>query len=425
MTITSPFRQSTESCLAGYRVLDLTDEKGYLCGKVLADLGADVIKVEVPDGSLGRPEAASPGAGRRRDGDLFWTAFSSNKRCITLDIHSEKGKELLKRLTETASFLIESFRPGYLEALGLSYETLKQLNSKLIFVAITPFGQSGPYSKFEASDMDVMAMSGLVYGAGEPDGPPVGFSAPFAYLYGSLEAAVGAMIAHHYRQRTGKGQYVDVSTQESCASLLMNFIPQWDLKRTIITRGGCRIRWRSTLSNGLQVVYPCKDGHIVFQVFGGKLGAPGNKRLVEWMDSEEMAPQSLKEIEWEAFDYEKVSDRLMEEITEPLRNFFIKHTKSELFDGFLSRGIMGYPVSSVEDVAQSTQLKSRGFWQQAPGRRDGATHLYPGPFARMSRTPITMRRAAPEIGEHNHEIYIDELGVKPEELELLRHDHVV
>ncbi|MEK7215930.1 MAG: CoA transferase, partial [Chloroflexota bacterium] len=202
------------SLLAGFRVLDLTTEPGHLCGRVLGDMGADVIKLEPPGGDSARRHgpfyADVPGPER----SLRWLAFNANKRSAVLDLNDPDDHAAFLALVAHADFVIESFAPGYLEGLGLSYGRLQQVNPRIIMTSITPFGQTGPYAGLAASDLTLQAMGGGVYVTGDPDRPPLQIPLPVAHYQACAEAAGATMLAHYHRQRSGAGQHVDVSMQE-------------------------------------------------------------------------------------------------------------------------------------------------------------------------------------------------------------------
>ncbi|HEX7475461.1 MAG TPA: CoA transferase, partial [Dehalococcoidales bacterium] len=195
------------------RVLDLTDKNGFLCGKILADLGADVIKIEKPGGDQDRSMGPFYHHCLDPEKSLHWFAYNANKRGITLKIDSKDGQQILKRLASKADFIVESFAPGYLDELGLGYSDLCTINPRIVFTSITPFGQTGPYKDFKASDLEVMAMSGLMYITGRPDEAPLRISFPQSFLLAAAHAAAASMVAYFHRESTGCGQHVDVSAQ--------------------------------------------------------------------------------------------------------------------------------------------------------------------------------------------------------------------
>src|SRR5216684_2195321 len=205
------------SMLSPYRVLDLTTERGLLCGQMLADMGADVIKIEPPGGSSGRQIGPFYKDQPHPNRSLYWWAYNRNKRSITLDIERDEGRDLFRRLVERADFLIESHSPGYLSERDLGFADLARLNPSLIYVSITPFGQDGPKATYADSDLIIMAAGGPLILAGDADRPPVRLCVPQAYLHASADAAVAALAAHHERMRSGLGQYVDVAAVQSVA----------------------------------------------------------------------------------------------------------------------------------------------------------------------------------------------------------------
>ena len=234
--------------LEGYRALDLTDEKGFLCGKILAELGVDVIKVEKPGGDRSRSIGPYWHDQAEPDKSLYWFAYNSSKRGITLDLESEAGRQIFRDLVRTADFVIESFDPGFMDELGLGYSELCKIKKDLILTSITSFGQQGPYRGYQALDLIIMGMAGELFLTGDSDRRPVNISLPQACLHAGADAAVGSMIAHHHRRRTGEGQRVDISLQQSTAWFLAQTIPHWEIDKLILGRVGTfRTSSRGTL----------------------------------------------------------------------------------------------------------------------------------------------------------------------------------
>ena len=413
----------SEAALEGFRALDLTDYNGFLCGRMLGDLGVDVIKVEPPGGEPSRRIGPFYKGILDPEKSLYWFAYNANKRGITLNIETADGQEIFKRLVKTAHFVIESFPVGYMDKLGLGYSSLSQINPGIILTSITPFGQTGPYSSYKASDIVVMAMSGLMYLCGDPDRPPNRISFPQANLFAAADAAACTLIAHYYRQTTGEGQWVDSAMQQATFPTTMNAPPYWELNKVILKRVG---PLRTGLSSGVvqRQIWPCKGGYVSFPVYGGVLGASTNRSLTEWLDSEGMADDFLRGIDWDNFDMGQVTQEDWDHTSNLLMSFFQSHTVQELYEEALKRNIMIYPVSTPKDLAENVQLKAREYWFPVEHPELGETILYPGASVKASLTPIQIRRRAPLIGEHNHEIY-KELGLSEEELTLLKQGAVI
>jgi len=409
--------------LSPYKALDLTDEKGYFCGKILGDLGADVIKVEPPGGDLGRRIGAFYHDIPHPEKSLFWFAYNNNKRGITLNLENADGKEIFKRLIERADFVIESYRPGYMDELGLGYQVLSKINPRIIMTSITPFGQDGPYSNYKAPDIVIMAMGGSMYVSGNPDRPPIRLSIPQSYMHGGAEAAAASLIAHYYREETGEGQWIDVSMQQCIVWTLMDVTLHWDLAKKIRQRAG-QFMYRPATGTYQRYIWPCKDGYIAFIIYGGER-APDQRRMVEWMDEEGMAPDFLKEMDWGTFDYHKATQAETDRLAEPISKFFLSHTKEELYVQAINRNLMLYPVHSPKDILENPQLEARNFWVELEHPDLGASIKYPGAFVKASETPLVMRRRAPLIGEYNEEVFVKELGFSSQELSLLKQGGVI
>lgn len=409
--------EQVEGMLSPYRVLDLTDEKGLLCGKLLGDLGADVIKIERPGGDPARNIGPFYHDEPDPEKSLFWFAYNTSKRGITLNIETADGREIFKKLVKTADFVIESFPPGYMDKLELGYTTLEGLDPGIIMVSITPFGQTGPYKDYKAPGIVAWAMSVHMYPTGDGDRPPVQISHhPQAYFNAATEAAVGAMMALYQRQMTGEGQQVDVSIHEVLAHSAWGLISRWDMDRIIKVRGGESARL---------FMWPCKDDIVIFQLYSGMTAERRYSELVKWMDREGMAPDFLKELDWDTFNMrDPTTGGIVNRVTESIGKFLMTHTKAELFEA-INLGINIYPVSNIKDIVESTQLAARQFWMDIEHSELGTTITYPGAFTKSSEAPPIISRRAPFIGEHNREVYESELGLTNEELMILKQANVI
>ncbi|MFC2016562.1 CaiB/BaiF CoA transferase family protein [Chloroflexota bacterium] len=410
--------------LERYRCLDLCDEKGFFAGKLLGDMGADVIKVERPSGDPSRMigpfyrKKAHPGR------SLSWLASNVNKRGISLNIETPEGQDIFRRLVSTSDMVIESFPPGYLDQLSLGYNNLKQINPKIILTSITPFGQNEPYKDYKASDLVLMSMGGITWLTGNSDRPPVNVGGPpQAFLFAGTYAVIATLIALYCKETSGEGQHVDVSIQQCLIPVTINTIPHWTLNANLVKRAGNR---RTGLTSGAtqRQTWQCKDGYVTLTIYGGARGVKTNRPLVLWMAEEKMAPDYLKEKDWASFDLAKTTAEDWEAIEKPVAEFFSKHTRAELFKGALQRGLMLFPVYELNDLLSDTQLKAREFWVDVSHPELGSiTHS--GAFAKCSETPVKIRRTAPTIGEHNLEIYRDEMGISKEQLLSLKQSNVI
>jgi len=411
----------TGSVLGPYRVLDLADEKGLLCGKILGDLGADVIKIEKPGGD----EARKLGPFYHDDPDpeksLFWLAVNTSKRGITLDIEKPEGRGIFKQLVKTADFVIETFSPGYLDNLGLGYADLEKINPGVILVSITPFGQTGPYKHWKTADIVAWAMGGDMAPWGDVDRPPLHFSHHSqAYLHAGADGVQGALTALYYRWVTGEGQQIDVSIQESVVQCLEHITGMWDIRQVIQKRGGGGMMQSNHRTTQ---IWPCKDGWVSWSHGGNSVLSP-SLPLIKWMEEEGVTSDFLKKFDWERPDFIQISQEEMDQIEEPTARFFMERTKAELLEGAVKYRIMLYPVSTTPDLLESVQLKSRDFWQNVEHPELGVILTYPGAFAATSEAKPRISRRAPDIGEHNGEIY-GELGITEERLAELKRVGVI
>ena len=398
--------------LGGYRVLDLAGEGAAFAGRILADLGADVVKVEPPSGDPARTLGPFWHDEPHREKSLFWSPYNAGKRSVTLDLEREDGRALLRPLVGAADFLVESFKPGYLDGLGLGYKALSRLNPRLIMASMSPFGSEGPYAQYEGSDLVGMAMGGFMYTHGDSDRPPVSFSHPQAYLHGGAEAAAACMLAHSWRERTGQGQHVDVSIQEAVIWTLQNAAWFWDLQRVNLKRSGA-VRRRA---DGVMVrtIWPCKEGHIMFPL-GSQYAA-----MARWMDEEGVLEPRFKGRDFSMLDTQHSSQAELSELVPSFTRFFKTKTAWEMYEGAVKRRIMLMPVSSIADVVGYRQLKERQAFVEVEHPDLGAVVTYPGTFIRTTAASPRLCGRPPRLGEHSEAIYVGELGLSRGEMGALK-----
>jgi crotonobetainyl-CoA:carnitine CoA-transferase CaiB-like acyl-CoA transferase len=386
--------------LTPYRVLDLTDGRAELGPLTLAALGAEVIKVEPPGGSPSRRDA--PLDARLPDGfaSLRFHAFNRGKRSVILDLDKPDGRARFLDLVAGADFLFESADPGSMTARGLGFEVLRGVNPQLVYVAITPFGQDGPYAGHVATDLTLAAMGGMMALNGEPDRRPVRITVPQCWYHGAVEAAVGALVAHERRLRSGEGQHVDVSVQASVFWTGLNAMNAYAVQGADIERNGTILQL-GTLTTPL--VYPCADGEVTLIGSG-----PTAACLLQWMLADgTVTPEWVMAEDWTTYEVRLLSGQplahSLDEVQDRIRVFCAKHRKADLFERALAGGATIAPVQTIADVLAFPHFEARGYWQRYP-LQGGCEVRMPGPFARLSHTPLQLGGRAPAPGEHTEEI---------------------
>jgi benzylsuccinate CoA-transferase BbsE subunit len=417
-----------EGLLTGYRVLDLTDDKGDFCGKVLGDFGADVIKVEPPGGSCARSIGPFYKDTPHPERSLFWFAFNTSKRGITLDLKQPDGREIFKRLVKAAHFVVESGAPGYMRDLGLGYAELAGIKPDIILTSITPFGQTGPYSGYQATDLVGLAMGGLMSVLGEQDRPARTSATPQACLQAGLQAAMASVMAHYHRQVSGEGQHVDVSMQEAVVLTVPIVAETYEfMKINVGATGPYYFTARPQPLGPLYIRYllPCQDGHVLLMASGGHPGYVRSTRsFIAWA-SEEGYCQDILDIDlvnWNVMTFpQETQDRLVRSLTE----FLMTKTKAELFRAALEKGIWMAPCNTTADISRDAHLEARGFWEEVDHPELGRELTYAGAPLKTSSDSWRIRCRAPLIGEHNAEIYAGELGLTPDELAVLKSHNVI
>ena len=419
----------TNRFLSPYTVLDLTDEKGFFAGKMLGDLGADVIKIEKPGGDYSRSIGPFYRDKASSEKSLFWFAFNANKRGITLNLETKEGAEIFKRLVSMADVVIESGGPGYLDKLGLGYQVLSKVNPRIIVTSISLFGQKGPYKKYKGNDLVAGALSGHLRLCGDPDRAPTRVSfIPLTYGYTSEESAIGTLCALYHQELTGEGQQVDVSIQESMILILWTAQQCWELNRWNPSRQGGFLKSPGSREL-IKLVWKCKDGYVLFMPLGSTAGTAFMVELSKWIESEGMGDASFHKIDWwSAFDTSRSTveqQELKEGALSCFARFFETRTKQELYQGAVERNIQLYPVNTVEDLLSNAQLASREFWNKLLYPELGDSIVHPGAFAKFRDAPLKLGCRAPLIGEHNEEVYMGRLGFSQAQLVVLKESGII
>jgi len=393
----SPASASTRGPLAAYRILDLCDLKGALGPKLLAEYGADVIRVEPPGGHPMRN--LPPFAGKTPDPERGLVHLYRNlgKRGITLNIESPSGREILERLIATADVLYESFDPGYLASLDLAWPRLRALNPRLVHVSITEYGEEGPRAGWKGSPITSFAMSGAMQVAGWPDRPPCDAPHPMAYDSAVAYANVAVMMALWSRHTSNEGQHIEVSVQEAGIGGLY----PWAVPTYTYGGMGAAIPPLATRGGVVSTLFACRDGYVRMTItmerhWAALLAALGN-------------PQELSNPEWQEQSFRIANTDLLHELIE-------QHTRLYDMEEFLTHAQQyGVPLAAVRTPSgfmADPNTRVRGFWVEVDHPVAGRAE-YPGVALRMSRSETAIQRLAPRIGEHNAEVFA-ELGLDPE-----------
>ncbi len=404
--MTTPTTAPDEPLLNGIRVIDLATPRAEYAGRVLADLGAEVIKVEPPGGAAARH--MPPFDGRKPGRSLYWAAVGFGKRSVVLDIeHDATARERLHALLATADMLIESCDPGVMASLGLGFEDLGERYPRLIYVSVTPYGQDGPWAARPATELTLEAAGGLLGMQGDGDRPPLPVGYPQAAFHAGVQAAADAIVALCERDRSGLGQHLDLSTQEVMVWTLMNasgYPPNTGGDPP--GSGEARLGWESAASR----ILGCADGFVIFGIAPAGLGLRHATHYLEWMQDEGALD------DWPEPDLEQwakgvaagaAADMLgavaaLKPVAARICDFLATKPKKELFAEAVARDIMLAPLYSMTEIAADPHLRARDFWIDVEGER------YPGPFAKFSGTPLRLDRPAPALGQDQH--LLDDLG---------------
>ncbi|MGI8552892.1 MAG: CaiB/BaiF CoA transferase family protein [Dehalococcoidia bacterium] len=399
--------------LGGVRVLDLTGEFGSLATRILASLGADVIRIEPRGGHPERRRGPFVGGIPHPERSLVWFQFNAGKRGVTLDLEMADGGEVFRRLVSTAELLIESQPVGRLAGLGLGYEALRSIRPDLVQLSLSPFGQEGPYAHYLASDLIGMAMGGLQYLCGDRDRPPVRPTVEQAYAQAGIQGAVAALIGFWRQQQTGLGAWIDFSMQEGMIWTLANNSLLNRANGSITRRAG---GGRAGGTQGNRLIYRAADGSIGFM-----RRPESHIALQRWFDDLGIDPgvdvaalQGMPTYGEGAPPPESVA-----RIEQALEHFFAQHPKRELVREAQARNLIAAEVVTPRDLVKSDHLEARGFFVEVDAPEYGGAIQAPGAPYISENMPWHSARP-PRLGEHNLAIYEGELGYSREELVMLK-----
>ncbi len=397
------------AALSGLRILDLSNYRGQFCGRLLADMGADVIKVEPPGGDEARTIGPFVDDVAHRDRSLFFWFYNLNKRSITLDLRHPRGAELLLQLARGADLVIESFAPGTMDAIGLGWAALHAANPALILLSIAPFGQFGPYRDFDADDTMLAALGGMLYVNGWPGHTPVRPWGLQAYHSSAYYAAIAALCALFARDRDHTGQWIDLSMQEATAAAVEHVAGSYFGEGRIEPRRGT-LHWSRYFRVG-----KCRDGFIMHCSLGDWTS------LVEWVASDGKA-QDLTGSEWDDVQYRAIH---AEHLFDVLDAWVAGYNRDELLERAQTLRLPYATVRNPEALLDDEQLAARGYFVEVEHPELGRKFRYPGAPYVFNASPWEVRRRPPLTGEHTGEILRDELGLGADELAALAAEGII
>jgi len=396
-----------EGILGGIKVLELAQApSGAFCAKLLADQGAQTIKVEPPGwGDPSRNEPPFVGGEPHPDRSTTFLALNTNKRGISLDLEQAAGRSLLLKLVSESDVVVESFAPGYLEHLGLGYDALRSVNPGVILVSITYFGQNGPYANYKGDDLIAQAMGGYLYAVtGPADKPPMGTALQQMELTGGRNGVIAVMAALLQRDGTGEGTHIDVSVMEAAIATPSMLIQSYGY----LGRNPRRGAGDKFVMDGMHL--PTRDGEVSLTTAG-----TGGRPMEVW--SEFLGEPRLLDPK---FGTRQSRNDNWEELRDLVAPKLSQWNNLDLMRETMARGLVIGLVQSPEQVASSPHLAERGYFVELDHPEVGALK-YPGPgFFIDGVNPMQAGRAAPRLGEHNVEIYCDRLGLSTDELSRLR-----
>ena len=378
--------QTAPQALDGVRVLELAGAAGQYCGKLLADFGAEVVKVEPPGGCPSRSEPPFKDDRPGPDRSLPFLYFNANKKSVTADLDTEAGRDRVRSLARTADVVVECAAPGTLAGMGLGYDDLRTVNPGLVHAAITAFGQTGPYSGFRWSELVAFAMGGLMYASGKPSSPPVNAPGAQAFLVGSAHAALAVLMALWHVRQGGTGQHIDVSMMD-CLAAMENTVSRSASTGVHPRRDGTQHRFAAP-----GTIYRCRDGFVHIFVTNSQVGAWD--RFVNWLGR----PEALTGHEFADPVYRRAH---VAEVDRVVSGVLAELPKEKVYEELQGCHIPCAPVNTPLEFVRDRHIQSRGFVVDTVHPRLGPME-FPG---RAYKTESwRFRHHAPAVGEHDREL---------------------
>ena len=391
--------------LKGIRVLDLTRIlAGPYATMILRDLGAEVIKIEQP----GVGDEARDFGPFKNDFSLYFMSVNRGKKSVTLNLKSPRGKELFLELVKGSDILVENFRPGTMEKLGLDYESLKTHHPSLLYAACSGFGQTGPYAMRGAYDMIIQGMGGIISITGEPDRPPVRVGTSIGDITSALFTAIGILSALRHRDQTGEGQLIDVGMLDCQVAILENAMVRYfstgDIPRPLGRRHPAITPFE---------IFESADGYVVIAIGNNELW----RKFCEHVDHPEL-------IDDERFHTNALRTENHESLFPILAEIMCRRTTDEWVEALETIGVPCGPVNTVDKVANDPQVLARDMIAEVEHNTTGTVQI-PGIPIKLSETPGQIDAPAPNLGEHTSEVLTGLLGLEAEEVNQLKQNGIV
>ncbi len=399
--------------LEGIRILDLTRIlAGPYCSMLFADLGAEVIKIEPPEGEMIRdnPPLVKEGEGgphdRSRSG--YFLSLNRNKYGITLNLKHPRAISIFKDLVKIGDVVLENYAPGVMKRLGIDYPVLKEINPRIVMCSISGFGQWGPSSGKLAFDIVAQAMSGLMSVTGHPDSPPTKVGTSIGDINAAVHAAFTIMAALWHREKSGVGQYIDVSMQEAMVSIMEGAVVRWTIGKELLTPIGSHNTNESPMA-----AYRCKDGYII-------IGTVGNEH---W----ERFCRAIRKPEWAADpNYATKGQRWAKKyiLQQEIEKITTRYTVKEVGEMMDRERVANSPILNIQQVVEDPHLNERGYFVEVEHPVIGKAKIPGIPF-KLSETPGEVKSPSPLVGEHNEFILGKYLGINSAEIRRLKEEGVI
>jgi CoA:oxalate CoA-transferase len=392
--------------LEGVSVLDFTQYlSGPHCTAVLSELGADIIKIEMP--GKGEPERVAMPMTPKRESYQF-LSYNRGKKSITLNLKSPKGVEIAKKLIAKVDILVENFAPGGMDRLGLGYEEVRKINPQIIFASISGFGQTGPRRNDVSYDVVAQAMGGLMSITGYPDGEPLKAGCSLGDYMGGYNGAIAILAALYYRKVTGEGQAIDISMQDGIWAMVFPDRANYFDTNIVPKRYGNKLSSSAPFG-----AYNAKDGSVVICT----ITDPQWQKVLQAMGREDLMSE-------ERYSTREKRTKNMEEVDGLVQAWCKEKTVEEVFAILKKYGVPCSPLPTFDQVATDPHLLSREMIVEVEQPVSGKVKLS-GSVYKMSKTPGDRKQRVPAVGEHNEEVYGRLLGIDAQEIKKLKDESII